>query len=308
MKIESIADFLKIIQELQDQHFQEVLYFRGEPKTGWKLQPSIMRHGLIRYENEMLTELIVRRPAEFSGTAYAISQWVLAQHYGLQTRFLDITRNPLVALFHAVASCHTNKHSHACNNCSACEHCKDCEHCLSSEKGRLYVFAVPRSLIKPYNKDTVSIISNFARLTEDEQNFILSKPFVEGQHNLDAAIRHLYHYIREEKPYFEERIDVRDLFRVFVIEPQQSSERIRAQSGAFLASAFHQRFEREEICGINPRLPVYAYYKPTIPSASKEGILRQLRLLNITRETLFPGLDESAAAIIDRYRLRLDQG
>ena len=101
------------------------------------------------------------------------------------------------------------------------------------------------------------------------------------------------------------RIDVRDLFRVFVIEPQQSSERIRAQSGAFLASAYHHRFERREILRLNPGIPVFAHYTLTIPSSNKESILRQLRLLNITRETLFPGLDESARAITEAYRQRV---
>ena len=33
----------------------------------------------------------------------------------------------------------------------------------------------------------------------------------------------------------------------FVVEPQQFLERIRAQAGAFLVSAFHQRFEMEKI-------------------------------------------------------------
>jgi hypothetical protein len=92
---------------------------------------------------------------------------------------------------------------------------------------------------------------------------------------------------------------------VFIIEPQRSSERIRAQSGAFLASVFHQRFEREEILGWNANIQVYAQYTPTIPSSSKEGILSELRLLNITRETLFPGLDESARAVTENYRQRL---
>ena len=228
----------------------------------------------------MLTELITRRPDEFRLGDLAISHWVLAQHHSLQTRFLDVTRNPLVALFHA---------------------CDD----FPKEVARLHIFAVPPAIIKPFNSDTISIIANLARLPYTQQHLIISEQSSETESEYTVALRHLNQLIRGEKPYFEERIIVGDLFRVFVIEPQQSSDRIRAQSGAFLASAYHQRFERDEILSLNPRIPVYAHYTPTIPAGSKEGILRQLRLLNITRETLFPGLDESARAITDSYRQRL---
>ena len=51
----------------------------------------------------------------------------------------------------------------------------------------------------------------------------------------------------------------RDFFRVFVVEPQQSVERVRAQSGAFLVSAFHERLERSAILDWNPMIPVYDY-------------------------------------------------
>ena len=60
-------------------------------------------------------------------------------------------------------------------------------------------------------------------------------------------MRILYQLIRQEKSYFDERIDLRDLYKVYVVEPQLSSERIRAQAGAFLVSAFHERLERDEI-------------------------------------------------------------
>ena len=45
----------------------------------------------------------------------------------------------------------------------------------------------------------------------------------------------------------------------------------------------------------------------TIPARCKENILKELRLLNITRETLFPGLDASADAVTERYSQRRQQ-
>ena len=41
--------------------------------------------------------------------------------------------------------------------------------------GRIHVFAVPRSLVKPFNSDTVSVITNFASLRRSEQNLLLGK-------------------------------------------------------------------------------------------------------------------------------------
>jgi len=109
----------------------------------------------------------------------------------------------------------------------------------------------------------------------------------------------LYHHIRQEKPHFKKRIDIKDLFRVFVVEPQQSFERIRVQSGAFLVSAFHERFEEDQILARNKNTLVYDRYKLAVPAARKKKILDELRLLNIKREVLFPGLDEAAEAIVE---------
>ena len=86
-----------------------------------------------------------------------------------------------------------------------------------------------------------------------------------------------------------------------MVEPQQSFERIRMQSGAFLLSVFHERFERDEILNRNAEIPVYDYYTRKVPAGSKQDIIEELRLLNITRESLFPGLDEAANAVTQRY-------
>ena len=39
----------------------------------------------------------------------------------------------------------------------------------------MHVFAVPKSLIKPFDSDTVSVIANFAKLPRREQNMLLGK-------------------------------------------------------------------------------------------------------------------------------------
>ena len=293
-RINCVADLIKVCTDLGAQHTDYLLYFRGEPANMWELRPSVMRRSqnnkfiLRTKENNMLLDLMSRRPEDFSDTPSALSQWVLAQHHGLKTRLLDVTQNPLVALFNA---CESDEQS-------------------DEKPGRLHVFSVPKELVKPFNSDTISIIANFSKLSRAEQNLLLGwtgEDIEEREHDpqfasiYEHAMRRLYHLIRQEKPFFEERIDPRDFFRVFVIEPQQSFERIRAQSGAFLVSAFHERFERNQVLKWNPGIPIYDHYILNVPKAKKRGILDELRMINITRETLFPGLDESAKAVTQRH-------
>ena len=277
--IRSVADLVAMCSEISGMECPDRgalrLYYRGEAKK-WKLRPSVMRsRGYRKEEGRMLLDLMTRRPGEFDGTKSALSQWVLAQHHGLKTRLLDVTKNPLVAMFNV---------------------CEDTS--FFHEDGRLHVFGVPTSMIKRYNSDAVGVIASFAKLSRSEQTVLLGKRRgIEDVYS--EVLGKLYHLIGEEKPHFQPRIDPRDLFRVFLVEPQVSVERLDVQSGAFLISAFHERFERDFVVRWNGGIPIYDHVILEVPQENKPEIVEELKLLNVTRERLFPSLDESAKSIDD---------
>ena len=302
--IRTVANMLDAINELKHRYEQELsrwpevqgvpaleqprFYFRGHADRLWELKPYAMRHeGTRDHEGPMLNGLALRRPEDFSESSSALSWWVLAQHHGLPTRLLDLSRNPLVALFHA------------------------CGPEVSwDDDGLVHVFGAVPSLIERFDSNRASIVANFARLERSKQLALLgvrddgsSRTTIGGYW---LAMRELCEMVRREKPEFGDYVDIQDLLRVFVIEPQQSLERLRVQSGAFLASAFHERFEREEVLGeddadsvlgIGRGIPIYAHYQIVVPADAKRGILDELEMLDVTREKLFPGLESAAERI-----------
>lgn len=104
VEIRGISDLMQRIRATRETNGP--LWYRGQANSVWELQPKISRdRGYLRDEVAMLKHFkqdAAPRLREKPGTDW---EWLfLAQHYGLPTRLLDWSENPLMALYFAVES------------------------------------------------------------------------------------------------------------------------------------------------------------------------------------------------------------
>ena len=292
-RVKGISETYKVL--FGDQQFE--MFYRGQAKSKWHLKPSLRGRGLMRNEDELLREMISYQPHGFASTQSAFDRLVVARHHGLPTRFLDVTTNPLVGLYFATSEERPQSES-------------------TGFDGRLHVLVAPRRVIRGYDSDTISVLASIPSLSHSEKRVLLtecpedgglarqSRSGPHGDHGrrdyMDVLDR-LTHFVAREKPYFENRIDPKDFFRVFVVKPRMLFDRLRAQSAAFLLSAYHKTFDGSDVHGVDETAPAYDHFTIDIPKADKEGFLSELALYDIHAASLFPGLDSASKWVTDRY-------
>lgn len=159
IKIESVVEYISKVDELlRLSNFSpkvDTAFFRGHADEQWKLKPSLLRNdGLIKNEDLMYRAIIAKHTSEFTMCSSALDYLVKMQHYGLPTRLLDLTTNPLVALYFA------------CEEHQAYGNTK-------GKSGEVIVLKVPTVSIKHYDSDTISILSNIAKCKEEKMKICL---------------------------------------------------------------------------------------------------------------------------------------
>jgi hypothetical protein len=257
--LEQFITELKKPLEAADKDF--VYFYRGCATHGWQynLVPGIYRDSYIDDEDIHFREMIIKSPDEFKHEGTTLEKLVKMQHYSLPTRLLDITSNPLVALYFA------------CGNYNGKE-----------TNGKVYVFKIKKDEIKYYDSDSVSLIANIAKLKLNKTDFT-------------AGLGYLIHEVREEKPYYSDAFEdknQKDVLKVFPVKVKLNNNRIVRQSGAFLIFGI-KNLDSKRYGAILPPSVIVAELK--IDQLAKKDILNSLNSLAINESTLFPELEHAAS-------------
>lgn len=100
-QINSVAEFIENVVKVNKADGAETFY-RGHADKDWLLLPSIFRtpNGIAN-EHLLFRDMVAHTPKSFAECKSALDYLVQMQHYELPTRLLDVTMNPLVALYFA---------------------------------------------------------------------------------------------------------------------------------------------------------------------------------------------------------------
>ncbi len=205
-----------------------------------------------------------------------LRQWVeYAQHYGVPTRFLDWTENPLVALYFA---CKDHKHSYQSPDLGGADGAVWMIH-LSNY--RRFAHQIDGILYGADSKERLTISATIEKVYQGEERFqypIVYKPYYTDL-RMSAQASMFMVWGREKAP-LDSLLNNQPM-----LQSNKSSDGVRRYCD-----------QSDEI-----------YFKFIIYKDCKQSILRELEHCGVSEKTLFPGLDGIGRYIEMKYRFDLEE-
>lgn len=96
----TVEEFLKQLNRYEEQH---EIFYRGQSATYKNVISSISRDdGYLVNEHQIYRETVAMKKQDFKALKLPIERLAKLQHYGIPTRLIDVTIDPLTALYFAV--------------------------------------------------------------------------------------------------------------------------------------------------------------------------------------------------------------
>ena len=260
--------FLCYSNSAREQQDARVLLYRGQSDKGYSLMPSVFRKNFLRKEHTLINELMLKFPDGFSSNQF--ERLIKMQHYGLPTRLLDFSTNPLIALYFA---------------------------CLSNQDKDGEVIVLYDYLERYDSRDvlTIATLSEYqGAKVKDMAEFLSYKNI---QHKIEPI---------SERSYELEKL----LSRSYIpVAAPLNNERIKRQHGVIVlfgicdkdSENIYQKsaFDLKHILVHDTEDNIERYI--TVPKEEKKQLLIELDAIGINKSFLFPELEHQAAYIKQKF-------